>query len=169
MIHLPARVELKQKSTPAFRDPDQLFRVLVLRTCDDTVRWRVLHDLATMQHRDPVAHLACNPDVVRHKEHGDAALVLQIEEESQNLCLDAITDAISIRFIPSAPQNTGCSVARRPEAGSASPSQVRHIYRSISIRGYVPSVAVPGRSLLWSEAHLQGDPVAHYFFRCVTA
>ena len=69
----------------------------------------------------------------------------------------AITDAISIRFIPSSSQNTGCNMARRPAAGSASPLWVRRIWRILLIRGYAPSIAVPERSLLLPEAHLQED------------
>ena len=50
---------------------------------------RLLHDLAGVHHRDPVAHLGHHPKVVCDEEHGGSGPALKATEQLQDLGLDA--------------------------------------------------------------------------------
>ncbi len=54
---------------------------------EELVRWGHLHQFADVHHRDPVANVLDDTQIVRHKQIGEPKLGLQVEHEIEDLSL----------------------------------------------------------------------------------
>src|SRR5262245_3307395 len=66
----------------------QRARVRVLRVVEQLLHRRLLDDLASIHHRDAIAHLGDDAEVVRHEDQRHAGLALDVLEQIEVLRLD---------------------------------------------------------------------------------